>query len=279
VKIFEFLVSLGYVGGVFIALPLLLYTLYNEKLHVPGAGEQAEYDSSISEEERNRIAGQVLMQIENRMDTRIGEDGLAYVTINSGRQAKDLKHGLDYINKRLAPTNPHIIDRVHELSDVYRLRTRRYFTGSYILIVIASGFGVYLWTTPGNITFNLLHVLGVVLYALASRTPAYVIDKRMSTYGESSSFISEIFSGLFIGSSTKHYVKYGDGAWQRDGESEFSEGLVFILIMFVVILFLAILTAFFGLISFIMNYSTSFLHPLQNERTWFDKNFPKAETI
>ena len=87
-----------------------------------------------------------------------------------------------------------------------------------------------------------------------------------------SGMIAALFSGLFIGSAAKHYKVYSDGRKERDYESEFSGGIIFLLIIFIVALFLGFLIALLGVINFIINYSNNAIIPGKLEN-WYQKNF------
>lgn len=271
---FELIVTIGYIGGVFILLPLVIYTTLKERLYNPGNSKLKETIENISEAERNKRAMEILEKVETKMDSFVDENGENCFTINKGAQARFMKNALDYINKKLAPTDSTILEMIGEITELYKNRTKRIFTGSYWIVACAAGLAILLTVTAGGFTtFTLLQIAGVIFYILSSRTPYYAFEKRMDKYGGNSSLISTFMTLLFIGNQSKHYVKRGDGPWERDYESEAGESIIHLIIMFVVAVLLGFLVAFLGIISFLSNFVTSLVLPFKKEEQWYIKNF------
>lgn len=274
---FELIIIVGYLGGVFVLLPIVLYTNAKEKLFVPDSTNQDQISviQDLTEEQRNQKAMEILERIESKLTVIKGEDGTDWVTITKGSQAKFMKYGLDYINKKLKPTDQNVIDRINEFTNVYNDRTRRAFTGSNWIIGSSALLAVLFYMTGGISVFLFIHILGLVFYILSSRTTFYGIEKRMKTFGNGPSFISGMMSGLFLGNGVKYYVKEGSGPWRRDWETEGQMALIGLFLLIVVAIFLGIFAAFLGVLNFIINYSTSFLHPFKTEEKWYQENFAK----
>ena len=121
----------------------------------------------------------MLEEIDNRL-THYEEDGKDMVTITKGSQARFSRKGLAYIRNELVPANPDIITRANELIGVYQNRSERIFTGSKWIIGFAIGFGVFIAYIAGLNSFIFIHALGIVFYVLSSRTPIYILEKRMN---------------------------------------------------------------------------------------------------
>jgi hypothetical protein len=276
---FSLVIALGYLLGVFVLLPLVIYTNMNEKVFVATAEnkDKMEIVEGLSQEERNEKAIEILEGIEAQMSNITDDDGVEYVTITSGKQARYTKMGLDYINKRLAPNDEAIIARVDEFNNVYTDRTKRVFTGSKWILGCAIGLVVLMGIIDISFLFSffiLLHVLGLIFYYLSSRTALYALEKRLATFGSGKlGIIGSVLAGLFAGFAAKEYVSVNGGAWQRDYEGEFSSSMVLVLIIVVVAMFIAFLIALFGIINFLINYSTSFLNPFKKEDKWYEENF------
>ncbi|MEJ2053040.1 MAG: hypothetical protein P8X42_03885 [Calditrichaceae bacterium] len=272
--IFEYIIAGGYLIGVFVLFPWVVYTNLKEKLSVISeedlAGELP--DPDISEEERNKRAAMVLEEMEKNMTT-FQEEGRELITITKGSQARFIRKGVQYIRKNLKPTDPDIIARVNELVGVYQDRAQRVFTGSKWIIGCAIGLGVFMVYMTGISTFIFIHFLGVVFYIMSSRTPMYVLEKRMKLLGSfGGAFVGSIFTGLLVGSGTKYYKVYSDGRRERDYESELSGGMIALLIMFVVAMIIGFLAAAMGVVNFLMNYMNNALIPTKPE-TWYNKTF------
>jgi len=265
----------GYLVGVFILLPIVIYTNLKEKLFVSGPVNENEIISmeNLSEEEKNSRAETILIKIEEKLTAVTADDGTEMVTITKGSQARFMKRGLDYINKVLNPTDEDVIARVKEFTAVYNDRTQRAFTGSYWIIACSAGVGALMLYTAGFSTFIVIHFLGLLFYILSSRTTFYGIEKRMKIFGGGSGIIGGIMTGLFIGDGAKYYVKHGNGPWKRDWETEGNMAIIGLLIFIFVALILGFLAAFLGVLNFVINYSTSFILPFKNEVKWYEEKF------
>ncbi len=271
--VFEFLLVAGYIVGVFVLLPWVIYTNTKEKLSVMDAGSAAgiQPDASLTEEERNKQALMILEEIEQKL-TPYQEDEQDMITITKGSQARFMKKGIDYIQQNLVPTDPDIIERVNEFIAIYENRTKRVFTGSKWIIISAVGLAALFVWTGGITSFLFIHILGIVFYILSSRTPMYLLEKRLNMFGGGGSFIGSIFGGLFIGAGAKHYNVYADGRKERDYSSEFTGGAAYFLIIVVAALFLGFMAAALGVVNFLMNYMNNALIP-SSPKSWYEKTF------
>ena len=271
--VFEFLLVAGYIVGVFVLLPWVVYTNTKEKLSVMDAGSAAgiQPDASLTEEERNKQALMILEEIEQKL-TPYQEDEQDMITITKGSQARFMKKGIDYIQQNLVPTDPDIIERVNEFIAIYENRTKRVFTGSKWIIISAVGLAALFVWTGGITSFLFIHILGIVFYILSSRTPMYLLEKRLNMFGGGGSFIGSIFGGLFIGAGAKHYNVYADGRKERDYSSEFTGGAAYFLIIVVAALFLGFMAAALGVVNFLMNYMNNALIP-SSPKSWYEKTF------
>ena len=273
--IFETIIIAGYLIGVFVLLPWVIYTNTKEKLGVLEEENNSGYqsDSSLSEEERNKRASLILEEIEKKL-TPIEEDGQSLVTITKGSQARFVKKGIDYIQKKLNPTDPEIRSRTKEFISVYNNRTKRVFTGSKWIIGFAAGLGIIFFYQMGFKAFVFIHTLGAVFYVLSSRTPIYILEKRMKLFG-GSGIVSAIFGSLLLGSGTKYYKVYSDGTRERDHESEFQGTVVYLFLMAIVGMISGFLAAALGVVNFLLNYMNNALIPGKLD-TWYEKNFTAA---
>ncbi len=272
---FELIITFGYLVGVFLLLPIVVYTNMHESLDEDEeeTSEELSYSGSLTEAERNEQTDIILQNIEEKLTPFTIDDGKEMLTITKGTQAKFMKKALDYIHTELHPTDPDLIERYNEMSSVYNDRSQRVFTGSWWIILCSIGIGVLMLVTAGFTNFIIIHTLGVIFYVLSSRSTMYGIEKRMKIFGMMPGFLSGIISGLFLGNGTKYYVKSGNGPWKRDWETEGSMAMVGLLIMLVVAMFLGFMAAILGVVNFIINYSSSFLLPFQSNEKWYQKNF------
>lgn len=271
----QFIFAGSYLVGVFVLLPMVVYTNMKEGLYHPGEEGQVSTGSqeNLSEEERNEIAVEILEKIAEKLTPFKTDEGEDMITITKGSQARFMKFGLDYINKKLQPTDDGIKSRVAEFEEVYEDRAQRAFTGSNWIIGFSIGVGVLMLMTAGLTTFIFIHILGLVFYILSSRTTMYGIEKRLKYFGGGGGMLGRILSALFLGNGTKYYVKHGSGPWKRDWETEGQMAIFGLIIMIFVAIVLGFFATFLGVINFFINYSTSFLNPMQNEDKWYQQNF------
>lgn len=276
---FEMVIFLGYFVSVLVLLPIVVYTNLKEGLFDPEIVEPDAPISGMDEEERNDAAEEILERIEDKLTPFKDENGNEMITITKGSQAKFMKRGLDYINKKLQPTDPLIKARVNEFAEVYEDRAARAFTGSWWIIVCSAGVGALMVGSGGFSTFIVIHFLGLLFYVLSSRTTMYGIEKRMKAFKFVPGIVGGIMGGLFLGGGTKYYMKSGSGPWKRDWETEGQMAMIGLMIMAIVALVLGFLAAVLGVLNFVFNYSTSFLLPIKSDQKWYEENFKlKAES-
>ncbi len=276
--IFEFFIAAGYIVGVFVLLPWVIYTNMKEGLGLIEEGNTAPPKSSLSKDERNSRAANILEEINNKL-THFEEEGEELVIITKGSQARFTRKGLAYIRNDLVPTEPDIIARTNELIGVYQNRSKRVFTGSYWIIGFAVALLVIFIYQTGISRFVIIQTLGIVFYILSSRTPLYVLEKRIKRFGSIGfGIIGSVLSGLFIGSGTKYYKVYSDGRKERDHETELTGGVIYFIIIVILGLFLAFMTPLLGIVNFLVNYMNNALIPRKPE-SWYEKNFLLAEPV
>ncbi len=261
----------GYLLGVFILLPLVIFTNLKDKVYDPEDKEQIQPLENLSEEERNARAARILEEIGNKLTPVEDEEGNQMITITKSKQARFVRNGLNYIIKKLAPTDQDVIDRVNEFKGVYDYRASRIFTGSNWIIVFGIGVGVLLVATGGFNTFIIIHALGVLFYILSSRTPLYAVEKRVKNYGSGGGAMSKIYAALFLGPGKKYYVKRAGGSWERDWQTEGEMAVIGIVIMAIVALLLGFFAAAMGVINFIFNYASSLVIPFKKLDDWYER--------
>ncbi|MFW5707900.1 MAG: hypothetical protein ACOC12_08270 [Bacteroidota bacterium] len=279
---FSFFIAAGYLLGVFVLLPLVLYTNFNEKIIDPREGnpDKLKLLEDLTEEERNERAVSILQRIEEKLTPVTDEEGNEMITITNGAQSRFTKRGLDYILTRLNPTDQDILDRVDEFKEVYKQRSKRIFSGSYWIIACAAGLGLLFIYTGGLSFFVVIHWLGLLFYILSSRITIYGAEKRLKWLGGlSTGIIAGIMGGLFGSFDTKHYNVYSSGRRERDYNSELSGSMITILLLAVVAMIIGFLTALMGVINFLWNYTHSFLLPFKNCDQWYATNFQRETTM
>ena len=81
------------------------------------------------------------------------------------------------------------------------------------------------------------------------------------------------------GFSVKEYISINGGPWKRDYESEGSSAMVLIVVIIMVALFIGFLVAFFGILNFVINYSTSFINPFKKLDEWYVAKFKEQPLV
>lgn len=278
---YKFLLEASYILGIFILFPLVIYTNINEKIKSSKSPEDT-LRNDLSEEERNGLAEEVLLQMEHRL-TEINdtEDSESMYTITNGRQGKYIKRGLEYINSRLQPTSEEINERIQEFSALYYDRTQRRYTGSNLLI--GCGISVIALFIIMDVSMLLnpltwIHLCGIVFYYLSSRAPIYAIEKRENLIGTNrlgfiGAIIKPLLAVLLAGMSIKHYISINGGPWERDGETELTHAIFYIGLIIFIVLVLGVFISLFGILNFLINYHNSFLLPFRSLDKWYEKHF------
>ncbi len=279
---FSIIVVGAYLLGVFLLLPVVIYTNLNEKIRRYDPDRQDQLDiQNLSQEEKDQKAMAILERIDEKLDHFTDEEGNELVTISRGRQARYLKRGLDYINRHLQPVSDEVNQHVEEFTDLYYSRVKRSFTGSKWLIACGAGILVLMGFMDVSMLFKpfaIIHLLGLVFYILSSRTTQYAKEKREERFGSRKlGIVGLVFGSLFAGFAVKEYVSVNGAPWKRDYEGEFNSSIVLIFIIAVVAILVSFLVAFFGVINFVLNYSTSFLNPFRSEQKWYEKEFEIVE--
>lgn len=258
---FEMAVATGYLLGVFVLFPAVLFLNVKEGLYDPEVSANAPEPLDLELAEREERASVILDQIVSGWGDVETEEGGTVRTITTRKEALKTHAGLDYIRKYLVPVDESILERVKELEGVYEERTRRIFTGSNWVLGAAVLTAVLFYLTAGFKTFLLIHVLGIAFYYFSSKTPAYILERRLALLGSMPGMISGVMGGLAAGAATRHYVRENGGAWKRDWESEGQMGMMVILLVAVASLFLGFLAAFLGVLNFFLNYMGTFFYP------------------
>lgn len=276
---FTLIIALAYFSGVFVLLPLVIYTNLNEKIFkaTDQNQEKIQVVDGLDDSTRNAKAVEILQSIEAKMSKISDDEGTEFVSITNASQARYTKMGLDYILTRLNPSGEDIKARISELSDVYAKRSKRVYTGSNWILGCAIGLIVFLGIIDTSLLFSsfiLLHVLGIVFYYLSSRTALYALEKRIEYLSSGKlGIVASVFSGLFVGLAAKEYVKTNGGPWVRNYGGELTSSGIILIIMFVVAMFISFLVALFGILNFVVNYSKSFITPFNKADKWYEETF------
>ncbi|MBN1970774.1 MAG: hypothetical protein JXR48_10580 [Candidatus Delongbacteria bacterium] len=280
----EVFIGWTFLIGLFLMFPITVYTWLKEDIDDGSDHDPKPEPISENVADRNLKSIEILERIENMLTPFESEEGEQKITITNGKQARFVKKGLDFINLKLQPTDEEIIKRVQEFTDVYENRTERHFAGSKWVIIFAVGFLVFMFYNGSGVKILLnsifwVQIVGIIFYYLASKAPIYGIEKRMKLFGGYGGNISRVFGALFLGQSTKYYVKKGHGPWERDYQTEGEMGLIWIAAIAFAALMIGALITVFAVFNFVINYSTSYLRPFDKLENWYEKNFTTPSVL
>ncbi len=161
------------------------------------------------------------------------------------------------------PTDQSVVDRLNELGNVINIQEKRSFAGSWKLIIVAIVALVimYLMSSSGGFWHFLKSFwwmpVSIVLYYIASLTPAFLQDKRARWFRGKNihNVLIGTVLGLFMATpATETWVtKWSDGSKTK---SEEANPLFFVMVIltFMMILILGFMTIIFAGINFIRNY-------------------------
>lgn len=226
--------------------------------------EMASRFIDMSEERRNALAWDILSKLEEALPSATLEDGSAAIEIKSGKDARRIKRTVEYVVKRIQPTDPELLDALESKVDYHNHMMTRYFDGSTMVHILA-------WIVPP---------VGL-LYHYCAKRPVYLLqhdDEKDSSFW--SSIISDTW-GTKTTSNTKYTNYYTDGSKERDYGREVSEtvftGILGFILKIVMSLFwmtlgvaLAPISSF---IKFFKNYGGNLLSPFKDQDKWFAEEY------
>lgn len=168
--------------------------------------------------------------------------------IRQPMKMKQIKASTMLLDQAIAmqPTDQEIIDRINDLAEVINNNEKRYFDGSKPLAWLGGIVGVlFCLITP---SFGILTLISTGAYILASRTPAFLVQKRAKRGGGNihNGIIAGIF-GMIAGAQTVRTVyKFSDG--HKEYEDDHSQHWIAWALGLVLLVFIAMLMAFWSFI-------------------------------
>jgi hypothetical protein len=165
----------------------------------------------------------------------------------------------------LMPTDQVVVDRLNELGNVINFQEKRSFAGSWKLIGVAVVAMLIMYFMTKSSTEGFWHFMkgfwwmpvSIILYYIASLTPAFLQDKRARWFKGKNvhNVLIGTILGLFLATpATETWVtKWSDG---RKTKSEEMNPLFFVMVIltFMMILILGFMTIIFAGLNFIRNY-------------------------
>jgi hypothetical protein len=164
---------------------------------------------------------------------------------------------------QIMPTDQATVDRLNELGNVINVQEKRTFAGSWKLIIVAIVALVIMYLMSSSDGF--WHFLksfwwmpvSIVLYYVASLTPAFLQDKRARWFRGKNihNVLIGTVLGLFMATpATETWVtKWSDGSKTKSEEAN-PFFFVMVILTFMMILILGFMTIIFAGLNFIRNY-------------------------
>lgn len=153
----------------------------------------------------------------------------------------------------LRPTDQEVIDRINELTDVINSNEKRYFDGSKALVWLGVIVGILLGFVMGP-GVSILTLISTGCYILASRTPAFLVEKRANRGGGNihNGMIAGIF-GMIAGAQTVRTITtYSDG--HKEYEDDNSQHWIAWILGLCLLVAIALFMALWAIINYLRNY-------------------------
>lgn len=174
--------------------------------------------------------------------------------IRQPMKMKQIKSSVILLDQAIAlqPTDQEVIERINELTEVINTNEKRYFDGSKPLVWLGGIVGIiFCFMMP---SYGVLTLISTGAYILASRTPAFLIQKRAKRGGGNihNGIIAGIF-GLMAGAKTVRTVyKFSDG--HKEYEDDHSQHWIALVFGLALLAFVAMMMALWAFINYIRNY-------------------------
>lgn len=171
------------------------------------------------------------------------------------KKMRQIKVSAMFIDQAIAlqPTEQDIIDRINELTEVINSNEKRYFDGSkplvWLGIIVGILFGFIMGWGAATLT-----LISTGCYVLASRTPAFLIEKRAKRGGGNihNGMIAGIF-GMIAGAQTiRTITTYSDG--HKEYSDDHSQHWIAWILGLCLLVAIAAFMALWALINYLRNY-------------------------
>ena len=175
--------------------------------------------------------------------------------IRKPTKMKQIKASVLEIDQAIAmnPNEPDLVERLNELTDVVNSNEKRFFYGSKPLVILGLLFSVFVFfVSQWQLALGFLVSTGA--YILASRTPAFLIEKRANRGGGNvhSRLIAGVFAMIAAAKTVRTVTTYADG--HKETEDDNTETWMSMIIGFAFLVVLASVMALWAIINFFRNY-------------------------
>lgn len=208
--------------------------------------------SSMSEDEYNQCVSLLESAFNTWSLDGQTEDG---DEIRKPKKMKQIKSSAALIDQAISlqPTEQDIIDRINELTEVINSNEKRYFDGSKALVWLGVIVGILFGFIMGP-GIAALTLISTGCYILASRTPAFLIDKRSKRGGGNihNGMIAGIF-GMIAGAQTiRTITTYSDG--HKEYSDDHSQHWIAWILGLCLLVIIAFFMALWAIINYLRNY-------------------------
>lgn len=227
-------------------------------------------DYTVAEFEKNRTEASLpaLTKAEiDSMNSRLDsiDDIWGEIVDSSGdmvcypHKRSTLKRSIDIVNQVISenPADKGVVAKINEYNQIINHATSRQFNGSKAIIVIAAIVGIIMGIATDMFAPVISVVAGIVVYALASRTPNFMLIVQIAKGRDASkSYLSRLLSSLFMGVATaktyKTVTTYSDGS--KSTEIDRSEKWISLIVAIVATIVLSFLLIPIGVVNYLRNY-------------------------
>lgn len=227
-------------------------------------------DYTVAEFEKNRTEASLpaLTKAEiDSMNSRLDsiDDIWGEIVDSSGdmvcypHKRSTLKRSIDIVNQVISenPADKGVVAKINEYNQIINHATSRQFNGSKAIIVIAAIVGIIMGIATDMFAPVISVVAGIVVYALASRTPNFMLIVQLAKGRDASkSYLSRLLSSLFMGVATaktyKTVTTYSDGS--KSTEIDRSEKWISLIVAIVATIVLSFLLIPIGIVNYLRNY-------------------------
>ncbi|MBO5086665.1 MAG: hypothetical protein J6B65_05450 [Paludibacteraceae bacterium] len=162
------------------------------------------------------------------------------------------------LNEILATTPDHedVVEAYNDLTEIYNDCMKRKYNGSTTYIVISAIAGIAISLLSG--TYGLLVFFGISIgiYAMASMTPTYLLNKKALKGNNRPKFMSGFIAGILGLAATAETVttvtKWSDGTTTREDDN--SQVFISLIITVVLVVLLAIFMFVVSFFNYLRNY-------------------------
>lgn len=168
---------------------------------------------------------------------------------------KQIKTSCSYLDQAIAlqTTDPDLLSRLNDLTNVINLNEKRIFDGSKVLVWLGGIFGVLsFFLFDVGLAFSILFSTGV--YIIASRTPLFLVLKRQKRGGGNihNGIVGGVLAMIAGAKTVRTIYKFDDGT--RAYKDDHSQHWIALVLGLIILVMLAVTMIFWAILNYLRNY-------------------------